>query len=872
MFSADVVVGFLVIVFIVGVVVWTAIVSTKTCSTTEGSELVSHADEDHVGDAYMILNPTPMSGESMGNGDNSRHQLYLGAWYRSTPGNVDLFSNSDLESLAQIQIGDSFAVAIDKDGKAWIWGDHPGLYGDERIRHLRPMSIKAPRQDQTWTDVSVNGQQCLLLDNAGRIYGIGINTNRFVSHSQEAIFSDPQLVSNSRKYKSVHMGGGDCAAAIGENGRLYTWGSNTHGRVGNGEDNEHVQELPTLYQVDGIENCKTVSISETNVVALTEDGKLYSWGAGIEDADEKNVGGLLAADEAGAKPQGDSFNDYSIRTPVEVTTAIAGEVSLASDETWDFVSLRNQVGVAITSEGRVFLWGLNDPKVVSTAEDEVVYQLTLLDTSSFENVKFKDGYGLPHGFILRDTDNHIYTSGRNFVGQLGQEGKDVTIDPEAGDVEALAQVGEITVDFLSSYADQKSATVCGLVHVSASNTNVIAWGVNRNLRLGIQAGWYDKDVRMFVKCPTYTNAIDIALGERHIFWTNADGNLMMNSTYEDEGWADDMRGESYDPDDGKLVDEGDWTMVSTPSWNNAVDDWFVGLKDKKVFVWGETSGANDSLFNSITEGEDSHVHDAPTAITNEALNAENAVDVKTAVDLIIVLTESGKLYSAGAWRGGARGHLDGGQGDFTDFDEIPHPDEKKWTKVSCGIDHAAAIDEDGKLWAWGDAGHMVLHNVSASTHVPQQVLFEGQDTTHHMNSKWVEVSAGDQWTMAMNEAFGDTDAEETNYVFTWGRNKSHQTGQGGSTSDVIESPRRLWIGSHPSIKIRHILAKGNRGYLLDHNRYLYAWGDNENQFLGTGSLDVSVARPLASIGVRCHFDRIMASKSNAIARNVVSSS
>eukprot|EP01043_Picozoa_sp_COSAG02_P111033 COSAG02_NODE_47180_length_343_cov_0.635246_1_plen_71_part_01 len=64
-----------------------------------------------------------------------------------------------------------------------------------------------------------------------------------------------------------------------ESGELYTWGSNSHGKLGQGEDDQRGScSAPRLVQsLEGIP-IDHVACGSTFMAAVARDGALYTWG------------------------------------------------------------------------------------------------------------------------------------------------------------------------------------------------------------------------------------------------------------------------------------------------------------------------------------------------------------------------------------------------------------------------------------------------------------------------------------------------------------------------------------------------------------------------------------------------------------------
>ena len=103
-------------------------------------------------------------------------------------------------------------------------------------------------------------------------------------------------------------------AVLTASGELWAWGSNLDGQLGLGDDGERDSQRPLrLTALDG-QRIRQVACGGMHSVALTFDGKLFSWGCndddslgrGGEESEAHPVGGALAGAEVAMVTAGDS--------------------------------------------------------------------------------------------------------------------------------------------------------------------------------------------------------------------------------------------------------------------------------------------------------------------------------------------------------------------------------------------------------------------------------------------------------------------------------------------------------------------------------------------------------------------------------------
>ena len=73
-----------------------------------------------------------------------------------------------------------------------------------------------------------------------------------------------------------------------ENGQLFIWGDISYGRLGLGEDT--TARVPTRLHLPNDERVTQVACGDGHTLALTDSGKVYSWGNNEDGQVSKGVG------------------------------------------------------------------------------------------------------------------------------------------------------------------------------------------------------------------------------------------------------------------------------------------------------------------------------------------------------------------------------------------------------------------------------------------------------------------------------------------------------------------------------------------------------------------------------------------------------
>eukprot|EP00899_Mesostigma_viride_P008347 jgi/Mesvir1/17513/Mv08769-RA.1 len=183
------------------------------------------------------------------------------------------------------------------------------------------------------------------------------------------------------------------SAAVTESGELYTWGLNDCGQLGRGDFRSGAVEVPQRIHTDM--PIVQVSVGYSFMLALAEDGRVYSWG--------RNFYGQLGLGD---------HKDRSMPTLVSylqeerVVQVVAGQYH----------------SLALTARGEVYAWGYNRDYELGVGDnmDRVLPQLLTAGLAGRRvSTVAAGGY---HTLAVTD-DGMLFSWGVNSYGQLGRRDK-----------------------------------------------------------------------------------------------------------------------------------------------------------------------------------------------------------------------------------------------------------------------------------------------------------------------------------------------------------------------------------------------------------------------------------------------------------------
>ncbi|GLD94567.1 hypothetical protein PINS_up003178 [Pythium insidiosum] len=189
--------------------------------------------------------------------------------------------------IASVQCGELHTVALTTDGEIWAWGN--GEYG--RLGNGETVTLEVPEPIEAFakeniTEIEVGRDFTFALTERGELYAWGVNSHNQLGigggltmdfYNMEAI-PTPVEFFHGKKVVSISAGY-DHAAAVTDDGRLYTWGSKLW---------LEPHEMTILRG----EKIVQVACGRVYTVALSEDGKIFSFGKGntncLGHGDRKN--------------------------------------------------------------------------------------------------------------------------------------------------------------------------------------------------------------------------------------------------------------------------------------------------------------------------------------------------------------------------------------------------------------------------------------------------------------------------------------------------------------------------------------------------------------------------------------------------------
>lgn len=277
-------------------------------------------------------------------GNNQHGQRGSGAFQPSdytTPPSQVAISSAPLTALAA---GSANTLALDSTGAIWAWGlNEHGQLGVDSLTYEFNTPQRITALPNKVTRIAAGDANGLALDEQGALFAWGWNGWGQIGDGTKAptygrigdkLTPVPVTLSALGDARIVDIAQGWATSALLDSaGRIWTWGYNEHGEIGNGTGgNGQYELLPKLADLSPLGKAYPVDIQfgRYNGLALDNTGRLWSWGW-------NNVGQL------GTGKTTDAQRPEPVQIPTPITRFAAGA----------------QHGLALDAQGVLWAWGLN---------------------------------------------------------------------------------------------------------------------------------------------------------------------------------------------------------------------------------------------------------------------------------------------------------------------------------------------------------------------------------------------------------------------------------------------------------------------------------------------------------------------------------
>lgn len=578
-------------------------------------------------------------------------------WGRNNKGQLGIGSTTDQYSPQQItgygagagmiSSGGYHTCAVSTDQKLLCWGDHS------------------------------KGQLGLssLWSRSGCSEGFGLNS----CHSPQ------QVDYNNYKFVSA---GFEHTCAISSTDKLFCWGSNSQGQVGNGSGANVT--TPTVIQDDL--NFQMVSAGYDHTCAITTDGKLYCWGS----------------DQFGKLGNGSSGNSS---TPVLID----------GTEKYHWVQAGTNATCAMTTQGVLKCWGMDDynmtlSRSISSKSLQDIYVPQALPAIEAQAYLTS---GLHHACSL-GRDWQLRCWGYGGQGQLGLGSNSSVASPER--VVAPSEAG----GFQQVSAGEEHTCALGLNH------RVYCWGKNDKGQVLPASG-----AGASYQSPTHDDSIRtyrwVGSGAYHSCGIEQSTNAVWCWGSRQDGRLGD--GQSAGSGIGKVM-----INSSTPANLGFIAVGYhhscgIDVANAKLYCWGNNQHGQLGIGNTSSQ-----------AFASIVDSSNDYKKISAGERHTCALRNNDQVW---CWGDNSSGQL--GTGDFdsslipraVNWSSVALSSGEKMVELSLGKEHSCALSNQGRIYCWGSGYYGALGiGGTASSGFPRRV---------DSNKKFIALAAGGYHTCARDE-------------------------------------------------------------------------------------------------------------------------
>ncbi|MEV5575446.1 Ig-like domain repeat protein [Spirillospora sp. NPDC052269] len=265
-------------------------------------------------------------------------------------------------------------------------------------------------------------------------------------------------------------------------GRVFAWGDNTYGQLGDGTTT--ASPTPVETRLPAGVTIKQVAAANYYSLAVATDGRVFAWG--------NNFYGQLG--------DGTTFNRD---TPVEV--------HLPAGVTIEQVACNSYFSFALSTDGHVYAWGWNAAGMLgdgTTTDRHTPVRTLIPEGVTITQIAAGESHGLG-----RASDGRVYAWGANYKGEIGDGG-----DP------TQFHLTPVTVALPQGVSITNVAAGLRFSLGVASDGRVFGWGSNVFGQVG-DGGTTDRYTPVQTDIPAGVTIIRVAAGADHGLGLASDGRV-----------------------------------------------------------------------------------------------------------------------------------------------------------------------------------------------------------------------------------------------------------------------------------------------------------------------------------------------------------
>lgn len=398
-------------------------------------------------------------------------QFFLEKWV--VPDDFELGVDTpylETDNFINIETGYSNTFILSEQGFLYGWGSNSYLsllddtFYNYRTRPYFLTRFLPLEEGEIITDISSGSDFSLVKTSDNRLFTWGRNAQGQLGNSNTDSYFDHYELTDSLELEqnetvtSIFTGEVN-GGFLTSNHRLYLWGDNTYYQVLNTIDSNvsSPRDVTSLFNLND-DYIVDVFLGNHHLAVLTNNNQLFMWG--------DNTYGQLGDGTTNSK-----------NIPINITS----NLNLSDDEFIESVVLAEDSTILYTNENRIFIWGDNTKHKLNVDSNvhpnDITNQFLFLENEEIIQIDASTNH-----FGVLTNMNRIFTWGDNIYGQLGlgYSNPSVVSTPTIKD-DILLDEGELIVDI--SYGDNFTTLL-------TSNNRAFTWGDYNFGKLGNGAGYH----------------------------------------------------------------------------------------------------------------------------------------------------------------------------------------------------------------------------------------------------------------------------------------------------------------------------------------------------------------------------------------------
>jgi alpha-tubulin suppressor-like RCC1 family protein len=727
------------------------------------------------------------------------------------------------KTVVAISAGDRFSLALTSDGLVFAWGlqtEGQGGSGVSSTPSIGPHALTTLAA-KTVIAISAGERHCLALTSDGKVYAWGWNLSGQLGNNSTTNSGYPvAVVSNGaltgKTVVAIAAGVGH-SLALTSDGKVFAWGSNTYGQLGNGNTTNSSVPLwiPVSVTKGGtLKTLSSIAVGDEHSLALSSEGEVFSWGRNYYG----QLGNISATDFASYSANPVYVSAMGLLAGTTATVIVAsGEQSVVlygSGVTANPMSATGTPGAnatftATTDNNFAFTvqWQVSSTGSAGAFSDIVDNPTAKTTALTLTNITLAQ-----NGFAYRA----VFT---NSVGPCTTASAVLTVAALGATFTSSTDIPLETGNYIS---------VAGSLNVNLSFTPVPGTNLTliKNLGSGLINGTFTNIPQGGI-IPLVYNGVTYNYIANY-FGENGGSLVLQWPCMSLSSWGANESGQMGTgnatasslpievPLSGVLAGK---TIVATAG---GISHTLALTSDGKVFAWG--SNAYGQLGNGSTVNSS-----VPVAVSASGLLAgKTVVAIAAGGSHSLALTSDGKVFSWG--ENNTLPVAMSASGALAGKTVVAIAAGSYQVAYQFNNSHSLALTSDGKVFAWGSNTNGQLGNGSTvNSSVPVAV-----DTSWALTGKTVvAIAAGDAHSLALTS---------DGMVFSWGDNTYGQLGNNSTTSCSV--PVAVRTSGATGKTVVAIASSSTHSLELMSDGTTFGWGANFYGQLGNGSTTNSLV-PIA---------------------------